>query len=129
MLSNARKQILQFSSLVLQNEFDLDPLSSPDQSIPYSALSGHALDFTLPAGFLYDLVVHTHTDWPAFAKVFTPVIESLVREMRKASLVDPNYKQPISCLKELCEMKVGSARPICNLLVQHVRKKETDLAE
>lgn len=54
-----------------------------------------------------------------------PVIEHLVREMRKSSVVDPTYKQPISCLRDLCEMKVGSVRPICNLLVQHVRKSNS----
>lgn len=67
MLQAARTQILNYSSLVLQDVFAHDV--SP--GLPYSPLLKPTLSATLPGGFLVDLARQTVNDWDLFKKVRT----------------------------------------------------------
>ena len=65
MLGFAKTQILQYSSLVLQDAFEQEI----PNGIPYSPLLRPILEQRLPGGYLVDLVRHTHSDAGIFHTV------------------------------------------------------------
>ena len=78
----------------------------------------------LPSGFLVDLVKATSAEgWETFKVVFSPLMESLVDEARKSSIVDSTYKPALLAVTELCELRSGNTRPFCQLLTEMVSQK------
>ena len=52
-------------------------------------------------------------------QVMSPVMCKLCEKVQKSSLANDDYKQPLSVLAELCDIKtVNTTRPICTLLTQ-----------
>ncbi|XP_059086055.1 ubiquitin conjugation factor E4 B-like [Tigriopus californicus] len=120
LMTSALTQVLQFTSLVLQNVFDTE---NNVCGIAHSALAKPLLEQTMPMGFLVDLVSHTSGEWDTFKTIFSPLMESIIAEARKSSLVDSSYKTPIIAMTELCELKTtgagsGGQRPFCQLLTE-----------
>jgi hypothetical protein len=63
-------------------------------------------------------ILHTFNchDMPRLFQVFVPVLQSLQRHVLTLSLDNDDYRDVISVLGELVEVKCGSVRPICNLV-------------
>jgi hypothetical protein len=58
-----------------------------------------------------------------FARVFRPLIEGLVFDMRAGSIVDSSYKPALLALTDLVEVKEAGSnniRPICTLMSEMV---------
>ncbi|KAL4221583.1 Ubiquitin conjugation factor E4 B [Mactra antiquata] len=113
MLSSARNQCVSHTSLVL-----LGQLTHPRSQAELSILLPYLLSHNLPRGFLPELVYTTNRDANTFKKVFVPVLQSLHRHILTLSLDNDDYRDVISVLNELVEIKCGSVRPICNLMVE-----------
>lgn len=113
MLSSVRNQCVCHTSLVLQGG-----LTQPRSQAEMSLLLPYLLSHNLPRGFLSELIYTTHRDPDSFRKVFVPVLESLQRHVLTLSLDSDDYRDVLSTLSELVEVKCGSVRPICNLMVK-----------
>ena len=120
-LSASRNQIINFTSLVIQGNFDSN---QPIPKLPFSPLHKPLLDLQLPSGFVIDLITTTYNHgWDEFKTVFGPLLQSLVMEGRSCSIVDSTYRPSLIALTELCEIKINgtSNRPICQLLSKMVK--------
>jgi len=74
----------------------------------------------MPSGLLQDLVTFAAGQGHEFFRgVFGPVLQGLLRDIRSMSLDSERYKEPLTLLAELCELKVNNVRPVC-LLVRSV---------
>lgn len=65
-------------------------------------------------------------NWDDFVRVFSPLIDGLVFEMRAGSIVDSSYKPALLALTELAEIREAGGsnnRPICKLLIEMVIEK------
>ncbi|XP_033763599.1 LOW QUALITY PROTEIN: ubiquitin conjugation factor E4 B-like [Pecten maximus] len=113
MLSATRNQCVCHTVLVLQGV-----LTQPRSIGGMSILLPYLLSHNLPRGFLSELVQTTYHDKNTFNMVFGPVIQSLTRLIHTLSLDNEDYRDPLTVLSELCEVKSGNSRPICSLIVQ-----------
>lgn len=113
MLSAARNQSVCHASLVLQGGF-----TQPRCQAGLSLLVPYLLSHNLPRGFLSELIQTTYRDEDSFKKVFVPVLQSLHRMVATVSLDTDEYRDVVSVLTEMIEVKCSSVRPICNLIVQ-----------
>ena len=59
-------------------------------------------------------------DNDTFHRLFVPVLQGLSQVMRGLALDSDDYRQPLSILAELCELKVGTSRPLCGLVCKLV---------
>ncbi|XP_002737351.1 ubiquitin conjugation factor E4 B [Saccoglossus kowalevskii] len=110
-LNDIRTQCACHAALVLQGAFTQPRISSkPSWIVPYQ------LCRVLPRGFLYELVHVTNQDEATFTAVFTPVLLGLAQAVQRCGLDSDNFKYPLMALSELCEIKLGSRRPICTLM-------------
>ncbi|XP_077997981.1 ubiquitin conjugation factor E4 B-like [Glandiceps talaboti] len=111
LLADIRRQCTCHAALVLQGAFTQPRLSTkPSLIVPY------LLCRNLPRGFLYELVHVTSQDDQTFTTVFTPVLLGLMQAIQRCGLDSDNYKYPLLALSELSEIKLGSQRPLCNLM-------------
>ncbi|KAK3104970.1 hypothetical protein FSP39_014399 [Pinctada imbricata] len=111
-LSTARSQCVCHTALVLQGAF-----TQPRSSGGSSLLLPYLLSHNLPRGFLSELVQTTCTDMDSFKKILVPVLQGLCRHIHSLSLDSDDYREPLSVLAELCEIKSGNIRPVCSLMV------------
>ncbi|KAL5014805.1 hypothetical protein ScPMuIL_009075 [Solemya velum] len=113
LLSTVRNQCVCHMALVLQGAF-----TGHRQLNSVSLLLPFMLSHNLPRGFLSELVQTTCHDKESFKKIFTPVLQGLCRSIQTLSLDTDEYREPLTVLSELCEIKIASVRPICNLMVK-----------
>ncbi|XP_048766609.1 ubiquitin conjugation factor E4 B-like [Ostrea edulis] len=115
MLSSVRRQCVCHTALVLQG------VLTKSRSIAGSSLLlPYLLSHNLPRGFLPELVQTTCNDFDTFRRVFVPVLQGLNRHIHSLSLDSDDYREPMSVLSELCEIKSGNTRPICGLTVEQL---------
>ena len=81
-----------------------------------SLLLPFLLNDNLPPAFLSELVVRTCDDPDAFEHIFVPLLRSLMLTVRRLSFDTHDYKQPLTVLSALCDIKIGNTRPLCNLV-------------
>ncbi|XP_070562106.1 ubiquitin conjugation factor E4 B-like isoform X2 [Ptychodera flava] len=106
-----RRQCASHAGLVLQGFYTQHRLTTrPSLIVPY------LLCRVLPRGFLYELVHVTSQDQQTFHDVFTPILIGLMQGIQRCGLDCDNFKYPLYALTEMCEIKLGSQRPICNLM-------------
>ncbi|XP_076039140.1 ubiquitination factor E4B isoform X2 [Oratosquilla oratoria] len=109
-ICDVRRQCIAHSVILMTGGFS--------ESLPPISLLLHPLlTETLPRGFLYDLVLHTHDDKESFAQIFSPLLQGLSGVMRGCSVISSSYHLVLDCLEQLTEMKVNNVRPICSLMV------------
>ncbi|XP_048250307.1 ubiquitin conjugation factor E4 B-like [Haliotis rufescens] len=113
MLSTARSQCICHTALVLQGAFvQQRSLNGVSNLLPF------LLAHNLPRGFLPELVQTIYHDRDSFRRVFTPILQSLMRLIQTMSLDTDDYRDPLSVIAELCDIRSGNARPICNLMIE-----------
>ncbi|KAH3827150.1 hypothetical protein DPMN_129079, partial [Dreissena polymorpha] len=112
MLASARSQCVCHASLLLQGL-----LTAPRSEVCMSVLLPYLLSHSLPRGFLSELIFTIHRDTESFKKVFVPVLLSLHRHTQTLSLDTDDYRDCLSVLTELVEIKCGQVRPMCNLMI------------
>ncbi|KAK7497939.1 hypothetical protein BaRGS_00010810 [Batillaria attramentaria] len=114
-LAEARNQCVLNTSLVLRGVFSQD-----SSQCHVSQLLPFLLSHNLPRVFLPELVQKLRQDKEAFSEVFAPVLQGLNRLIATLSLDTDCFREPLSVLVELCEIKSEprNCRPICNLMVQ-----------
>lgn len=112
-LVSARSQCVSHTCLILQGVF-----TQPRSPAKPSLLLPYLLNQNLPVGFLSDLVSSVCVDKETFSQVFSPVLQGLAQTMRHLSLDTEDFRQPLLVLSELCELKHGNTRPLCNLIVE-----------
>ena len=56
------------------------------------------------------------SDADSVTRVFQPLLHGLLHAVRQCGLDTDDFKRPLEALAELCEMKIGSRRPICKLV-------------
>lgn len=69
-------------------------------------------------------MARTHTNLPAFTKIFTPILQGLYLAMQQASLVCNTHRRPLEALEELIEIRcgpTGNIRPICRLITCQIQ--------
>lgn len=49
-------------------------------------------------------------------KTFGAIINHLCDIIRQCKLADAEFRDPLALLRELCEIKIGNSRPICDLV-------------
>lgn len=117
LLSESRRQCLSYTASVLQGVFS-DAQSSPTFS---SLLLAYMLNRFFPSGFIADFIHFlTANDMQAFRQVFEVALHDLSQLIYRCSLDSDDHVEPLSLLSELCELKMESSRPICNLITQLV---------
>ncbi|XP_052828184.1 ubiquitin conjugation factor E4 B isoform X1 [Octopus bimaculoides] len=110
-LSIARLSCVHHTALVLQGTlFENRSETASLFLLPY------LLSHNLPRGFL-SLLVSTLPDRESLNKIFVPIIHRLSQLISCQSLDTDDYKEPLSVLSELCEIKWDNCRPICSLMV------------
>ncbi len=89
-----------------------------------SPLLPFMLNQTLPPGFLTDLVHALSQDMEGFRIVIEPVLRGLASVMSGLSYDSEECIQPLTVLRDLCEIKVASVRPVCKLVSygEHTKK-------
>lgn len=116
-LSEMKEQCINYSILVLTNRFS--------KKIPYifSALFPFILYQSAPNGFIPQIINNTFNEDDIrtgdFKEIFQPLLLNLWLSMQKNSSLtyEDDYMLPVLALVELCDIRVGSSRPICQLLV------------
>lgn len=116
LLTQARRQCVLFSVLILQGCFSLD--RSVLQRSPLVHLFINE-ECDIPFTFLVELVTTVASDSHLCMKIFKPVLLSLNQEMQNCHLAAEGFKAPLLALSKLCDIRLGttSVRPICNLMV------------
>lgn len=117
-----RSQCVQYVGLLLQGV--LPGCEEFEKKMCKSPLLHFMLSQTLPRGFLHELVARHHTNYKAFGKIFTPLLQSLYLSMQHSSLVGNTHRKPIDALEELVELRCGpngNIRPICRLITSQVQ--------
>ncbi|KAI0243357.1 Ubiquitin conjugation factor E4 B [Lamellibrachia satsuma] len=114
LLSEVRGQCVGHATLVLHGRFSQDRIGNRSMSL----LLPFLLNDNLPPAFLSELVFRTSDDPDTFKHIFVPVLHGLVLTMRHLSFDTHDYKQPLMVLSQLCDIKVGNTRPLCNLIVR-----------
>jgi len=111
-LSQSRQQIVSHLCHVLQGTLSsASPISSRSPLYPV-LVGGEA-----PQGLLHDLVQRLSQDQEALSAVIGPLLQHCNMEMRKGTVVESKYKQPLLVLVQLCDVRVSSGcRPVCDLL-------------
>lgn len=104
--------------ILVSNFINLNTLLSLSCRSPAktSVLLPFLLNACASRDFIPDLIFYLHKDWETFSAIFSPVLQGLVQAMRQTGLDTEDHRQPLLVLSELCEIKVGSTRPICNLV-------------
>ncbi|KAF7992765.1 hypothetical protein HCN44_005109 [Aphidius gifuensis] len=128
-LANLRSQIVQYSSLVLQNIIgipDNDNNNSNNNNIDkkLSPLLNPLLCQTLPRGYLHELVTKIHTNTLIFNSIFIPLLQGIYLSMQQSSLVGNTHRRPTEALEELIDIRIGTTgniRPICKLITQQIQ--------
>lgn len=113
-LAEARSQCVLHTALVLKGAFSTNRSSCLSELLPF------LLCHNLPRVFLPEMVQKLGPDRQAFSEVFSPVLQSLHRLLNGLSLDTEHFREPLSVLVELCEIKSDprNSRPICNLMIE-----------
>lgn len=112
-LLEVRSQCVSHAHLILEGV-----LSSQRHSSKPSLLLPYLLTQSFPRGFLPELVCVANSDQETLKSVFVPLLHDLVHIMRQCTLESDSFKQPLQALAELCDIRCGTPRPICSLLIQ-----------
>merc|ERR1719354_1197751 len=91
-----------------------------DNCDPTELLSHFLLDDyeALPDHFLHSLILTAH-EKGYLSEVMGPPLQKLAQKVQKSSLANDDYKQPLTLLADLCDIKtLGAIRPICSLITQ-----------
>ncbi|XP_048520078.1 ubiquitin conjugation factor E4 B isoform X3 [Dendroctonus ponderosae] len=124
-LIEIRAQLIQYTTLVVQGII-VPKTEDADEKSP---LLNSIVHQTFPRGFLIELVTRTHTSPELFSKVFSPILQGILRLMRSSCMVDDQhsytYRLPLQALFELADIRCGN-RPICSLIV---KQPQFNLAE
>ncbi|XP_022906656.1 ubiquitin conjugation factor E4 B [Onthophagus taurus] len=110
-LSELRKQIIHFTSLVFRN--GIVSIESEQKN----ALFEMILNQNLPRGFLSELIINNQRNLDDFETIFTPVLIKLFETMQSVSIVGNEHRKPLQALNELIDIRCGH-RPICNLILK-----------
>jgi len=114
LLNEARMQLLSYTASVLQGVFS-------DSSVSPSLLLAYLLNRFFPTGFIADFICFlAATDLQALGHIFEAALHDLSRLVHHCSLETDDHIEPLVLLSELCELKVDSSRPVCNLVAQLV---------
>lgn len=113
-LTELRAQIIHYTTLLVQGYI------VPNENSSKSPLLQPILQQSMPRGFLTELVTRTHGNEKLFSSVFSPILQSLFKMMRTASIVGDEHRIPIQTLYELADIRCGS-RPICTLITKQVQ--------
>ncbi|XP_036328345.1 ubiquitin conjugation factor E4 B isoform X2 [Rhagoletis pomonella] len=74
----------------------------------------------IPDGFLYDLVATAYNQFEDFQQIFTQLLRGLFIGMQRNICTANINTQQIDLLSKLVTIKVGSSRPICDLIAAQV---------
>lgn len=122
-LSIARLQCVRCTALVLQGI-----LFANRSETASTLLLPYLLSHNLPREFL-SLLVTTLPDKESLRKIFVPIIHRLGQLVSCLSLDTDDYKEPLSVLSELCEIKLSNnCRPICSLMVSQLNWLPKDVS-
>ncbi|RWS16347.1 ubiquitin conjugation factor E4 B-like isoform X2, partial [Dinothrombium tinctorium] len=118
LLDEIRSQCINYSILVATNK--VNPCSMHYSA---SALTPFVLHLCWPRGFFLKLISATYGEdgvGSSFTELFQPLLYSLCQEMQKRSSFthEGTYKLALQSLAELCDIKIGQNRPMCELLVR-----------
>ncbi|UYV79527.1 UBE4B [Cordylochernes scorpioides] len=112
MLVEVRAECVAHTVLVLSGGGPKDHTSLEGATLLVSLLTSQAL----PRGFLAELVAHC---WQRdSSQLLRAGLHRLSRMARQAGPDMEAIKLPLLALTELCEVRCGNVRPVCNLIVQ-----------
>lgn len=117
-LSEIKEQCVNYSILVLTNRF---PKKNP---FLFSSLFPFVLHQSAPNGFIPQIINNTYNENEDlngdFRDIFQPLLLNVWLSMQKNCSItyENEFMLPVRALVELCDIRVGSFRPICQLLVQ-----------
>ncbi|XP_053677494.1 ubiquitin conjugation factor E4 B [Anopheles nili] len=118
-----RQQMLKYAILVLKNtfqSFSQQQRSSPDGAgaLEKSPLLTLMYENKVSSDFMSNLMTESHSSGD-FQGIFNAVLDDLFIDMQNAVCNENIVADPLNRLKELLEMRVDNAQPICQLIVQH----------
>ncbi|XP_076451864.1 LOW QUALITY PROTEIN: ubiquitin conjugation factor E4 B-like [Babylonia areolata] len=124
-LAEARNQCVTNTALVLRGAFSSDRSSSLSELLPF------LLSHNLPRVFLPELVQKLRPDKQAFSEVFGPILQGLNRQISSLSLDSDDFREPLSVLVELCEIKSDprNFRPVCHQMTQQGNWSPEELSQ
>lgn len=117
-LSEIKEQCINYSILVLTNRFS--------KTAPFldSPLFPFVLHQSYPNGFIPSIINNTYNENDDlsgdFKEIFKPLLLNIWLSMQKNCSITNEFEfmLPVRALVELCDIRVGSFRPICQLIVQ-----------
>ena len=116
-LCEIKEQCVNYAILLLTNNF------IKQASFLFSPLFPFVFYQTAPNGFIPQIVTNTFNENGIdgdFRRIFKPLLFNIWLEMQKFNSLtfEEQFMLPVRALVELCDIRVGQLRPICNLLVQ-----------
>eukprot|EP00118_Oscarella_pearsei_P007300 m.35145 g.35145 ORF g.35145 m.35145 type:complete len:1030 (+) comp32071_c0_seq3:19-3108(+) len=116
-----RPVIIAHVALLLQGIFSSKsfPPSSPSSSPLLSSMQYWDSRSDIFPDFITDLMVECHGPSECLREVFGCLAVSLCHVAKHASLTDTSYMKTIKVLRQLCEIKIGSEWPFCDVLGCH----------
>ncbi|KAL8587345.1 hypothetical protein ACOMHN_045592 [Nucella lapillus] len=124
-MAEARNQCVTNTALVLRGAFSSERSSSLSELLPF------LLSHNLPRVFLPELVQKLRSDKQAFSEVFGPILQGLNRQASSLSLDSDDFREPLSVLVELCEIKSDprNYRPVCHLMAKQINWLPDELSQ
>jgi len=112
LLEVARRQSLSYTASVLRGVFSQSPTTSP-------VLLSYMLNRFLPSRFISDFIHFlVSADHEGFRRIFGAALQGLSHLISSCSLESDYHVEPLALLSELCELKIGTSRPVCDLITQ-----------
>ncbi|XP_066922247.1 LOW QUALITY PROTEIN: ubiquitin conjugation factor E4 B-like [Clytia hemisphaerica] len=111
-LTNAKTLIIQYALLLITGKLTNKRMENPSNIMYQLMLTDQEL---ISRTFLTEFV--NTISKKTFNQIFTPVLHSLMKDMRSGSLAFEKDRIPLMVLAELCEVKSrDSERPFCTLM-------------
>jgi ubiquitin conjugation factor E4 B len=79
-------------------------------------------EHVINSDFVIDLIQQCRS-FSILMEIFAPVINNLNSIVRHCQLLNDEYREPLVVLRQLCEIKINNARPICEIVSLKIMKK------
>ena len=78
-------------------------------------------EHVINSDFIIDLIKQCRS-FSILVEIFAPVINNLNSIVSHCQLLNDEYREPLVVLRQLCEIKINNARPICEIVSFKIEK-------
>ena len=84
-------------------------------------------EHVINSDFIIDLIKQCRS-FSILMEIFAPVINNLNSIVRQCQMLNDEYREPLVVLRQLCEIKINNARPICEIVSLKIEEKKNELS-